>query len=880
MTDGLQRLAAALADRYTVERQLGAGGMATVYLARDVRHDRQVALKVMRPEIASAIGPERFLREIKTTASLQHPHILPLHDSGEVDRTVFYVMPYIEGETLRDRLTRERQLPVDEAVRIAREVAGALDYAHRRGVIHRDIKPENVLLPDGQALVADFGIALAAGAISDTRMTETGLSLGTPAYMSPEQASGDRVLDPRSDIFALGCVLYEMLAGEPPFTGPSPQALMARILTGTPVSLSARRRTVPPHVDAAVTRALEKLPADRFASAAEFSAALNDPSFRISTPIATPAAVPAPARAGRRQRVLTAALAVAAMAFAGLAAWGWLRDVPAPPVARFVVSFQAEGQNVGGDTHAITPDGRTVLMRDFNGRIVRRHLDRVGVTPVPDTDNAWSIFCSPDSSQAAFTTGFPGDLKVVDLNTDSVRTIVRGEAVGSGGAWSADGWIYYLAGEGGPTLMRVRPDGGTPVRVARADPDRDELFIRWPDALPGGTAIVATIWRKQGAPDIAAIDVASGRMRVLRRGVRAFYLPTGHLAVVEGSGVVMAAPFDAARAEITGPAVEVLRGVHVGYSGIAYLAVSRTGTLVYSAFPSAARVVRVSRTGLETIVDPAWTASLGTVSLSPDGTRLAVDRTVDGRGEVWVKTLDHGPFTRVAANGTYSRRNTWSPDGHSITFISDVGGVIAAYRSPADGSGGIEPLTRMSRPVDEAVWSRDGTWLIVRAGSGGGRDIFAVKAGAETEPIPLATSDADEYSPTLSPDGRWLAYGSTTSGREEIYVRSFPDQRGGRIQISTDGGIEPVWSHSGRELFYKDGRQTLVAAALDTPGDFRVVSRRRLFPTGTYYWDNRHRSYAISRDDQSFYFVEPVATASPHEYVVVLNWLEELKRIR
>jgi serine/threonine-protein kinase len=291
MADALARLREALAGRYRIEGDahgasplLGQGGMATVYLAHDVKHDRKVALKVLRPELAAVLGAERFLQEIKTTANLQHPHILPLHDSGEVDGTVYYVMPYVEGESLRDRLAREKQLPVDEAVRIGREVASALDYAHRHGVIHRDIKPENILLHDGQALVADFGIALAASSVGGSRMTETGMSLGTPHYMSPEQAMGEREITVRSDVYALGCVLYEMLAGEPPFTGPTAQAIVAKVMTAEPAGLRAQRKTVPPHVEAAVRTALEKLPADRFASAAEFAAAPRGGPCRPARP--------------------------------------------------------------------------------------------------------------------------------------------------------------------------------------------------------------------------------------------------------------------------------------------------------------------------------------------------------------------------------------------------------------------------------------------------------------------------------------------------------------------------------------------------------------------------------------------------------------------
>src|SRR4051794_9441081 len=317
MPETQTRLQLALSDRYRIEREIGAGGMATVFLAQDLRHDRRVALKLLRPELSAVIGAERFLAEIKLTANLQHPHILPLFDSGEVvvdhpqgaQRYLFYVMPFVEGESLRARLNREKQLPVADAVRIALEVASALDYAHRHGVVHRDIKPENILLHDGQALVADFGIALAASKAGGSRMTETGMSLGTPHYMSPEQAMGEREITARSDVYALGAVLYEMLSGDPPFTGSTAQAVVARVVTESPRSLTAQRHTIPRNIEAAVLTALEKLPADRFATAAEFAEALRDKSYSTG---ATTAAMPATAdaaagarAAGRRTSVIT-----------------------------------------------------------------------------------------------------------------------------------------------------------------------------------------------------------------------------------------------------------------------------------------------------------------------------------------------------------------------------------------------------------------------------------------------------------------------------------------------------------------------------------------------------------------------------------------------
>jgi len=284
VTDLLARLRAALIGRYTIERELGRGGMATVYLGRDVKHHRAVAIKVLRPELAAALGPERFVREIEIAAGLTHPHVLPLHDSGEADGFLYYVMPYVEGESLRDRLNREKQLSIDDATQIAREVASALAYAHSRDVVHRDIKPENILLVSGQAVVSDFGIARGISAAGGENLTATGVSLGTPIYMSPEQAAGQGPLDGRSDIYSLGCVLYEMLAGEPPFTGPTAESVLHQHQVAEPPRITAIRGSVPAPVEAAIRRALAKVPADRFATAAQVAEALAERAATVPGP--------------------------------------------------------------------------------------------------------------------------------------------------------------------------------------------------------------------------------------------------------------------------------------------------------------------------------------------------------------------------------------------------------------------------------------------------------------------------------------------------------------------------------------------------------------------------------------------------------------------
>jgi eukaryotic-like serine/threonine-protein kinase len=342
----IAKLTEALSDRYRIEREIGAGGMATVYLAEDLRNHRLVAVKVLRADLSALLGTERFLNEIRVTANLQHPHILPLFDSGEADGRLFYVMPYLEGEALAERIAREKQLPVEEAVRITREVASALDYAHRHGVIHRDIKPANILLQDGTALVADFGIALAVSNAGGARLTETGLSLGTPYYMSPEQATGDRQLDARSDVYSLGAVLYEMLTGDPPHTGSTAQAVIAAVVTEQPRDVAARRPRLAPHVAEAVHRALEKLPADRFPSAAEFARALEGPAASTGRTAAFRAKAHGPPR-----RWLPVALGLVGVAI-GLAA-GRLLLAPGPVrEIRTRLTFTGDAS-----FPAVTPDG-------------------------------------------------------------------------------------------------------------------------------------------------------------------------------------------------------------------------------------------------------------------------------------------------------------------------------------------------------------------------------------------------------------------------------------------------------------------------------------------------------------------------------------------
>ncbi|HEY3013137.1 MAG TPA: protein kinase [Gemmatimonadales bacterium] len=874
-------LQTALSDRYRLERELGRGGMATVYVAQDLRHHRRVAVKVLRPDLAAVIGAERFLAEIQTTANLQHPHILPLHDSGEVDSFLFYVMPFVEGESLRERLSREKQLPIPDAVRIATEVASALDYAHRHHVIHRDIKPENILLHDNSALVADFGIALAvSSAGGGTRLTETGMSLGTPHYMSPEQAMGEREITARSDVYGLGAVLYEMLVGEPPFTGPTAQAVVAKVVTEEPRPLLPKRRTIPPHVEAAVLTALQKLPADRFASAAEFAEALGNPDFGGGSRATQAMALPALRRSTTRRNALALALvaSLAGLVVGALLARSWLRGAQsAPQVARLMLALPSEQAMNLELPFAVSKDGSRIAYYGTDGEGWLRELNRLDATRIPEIDGGCCPFFSPDGRTVGAFTAYPGDLILAPLAGGPRSAIARDSVWSDGGAWSEGGWIYFMMGTG-HKLARVRPNGESLQVLAEPDSARGEGTFAFPDPLPGERAALLTIWRRKGGSDIAAVDFATREIRTLERGVYARYLASGHLLVVRLDRTAIAVPFDPKRLVLIGPATDVLAGVTLGDGASGLLAVSASGTLLYNTSSSAeGQVVRVARDGRSMPVDPAWKGRIASLSLSPDGTRLAVTIVREGGGlEVWVKVLATGPLARLAFDGLVSYRPAWAPAGRAVTYISDVTGVNKLLERPADGSGSATVLAQMPRGIDEGFRSRDGRWIILRVGVGGGRDIYGLRPGIDSAPVALIATEFQEHSPSLSPDGHWLAYVSNESGRREVYVRPFPNVGAAKWQVSTSGGSEPLWANSGRELFFKNRSAELVAVSVQTRPAFRILSSQPLFSVRGYYTETLHTSYAVSADDRSFIFVRRLGT-DEGRLMMVLNWFEELK---
>ena len=657
---------------YTVERELGAGGMATVYLAHDKKHDRKVAIKILHAELGGVLGAERFLQEIRVTANLQHPHILGLIDSGvigedggELKGRPYYVMPYVEGESLRQRLDKEQQLPISDSVRIATDVASALDYAHRHNVIHRDIKPENILLHDGSPIVADFGIALAVTQAGGGRITQTGLSLGTPGYMSPEQAMGERAITARSDIYSLGAVTYEMLSGEPPFTGPTVQAVVARVMTEEPRPLTAQRRSVPPHVAAAVAHALERIPADRFASAREFAEALNNPSFTLS---AKSGAGTGKSVSHRERKLLYGAAALAGL-FLATTLWGWIRPTPPKPVVRYNLALDSAEAMVPGASWwarlAISPDGsRLAYIGGPRAQLMIRPRDQLHATAVTGSDGAGTPFFSPDGQRLGVLTEQRVFIAAID---GSQAVIVSDTLTGVAGAsWARDGFIY-VDGQGATPLVRVQAKAGAvPKWFTVLDTARGEADHTWPDALPNGKGLLFTVaFRGQNAVTsgityaIAVADIPSGNHRVIVNDAKyARYAASGHLVYVTTNKTLMVVRFDHNSMKVTGEPTILAENIRLGELGAADLAISEEGTLVYAtgAGEGKKELVWVTRDGKSQSVDPNWQGQFAFPALSPDGKQLAVTM-----------------FSIDATTGALTEVGTAVPAGLGVGSIVTVG---------------------------------------------------------------------------------------------------------------------------------------------------------------------------------------------------------------
>jgi serine/threonine-protein kinase len=700
--------------------------------------------------------------------------------------------------------------------------------------------------------------------------------------MSPEQAMGEREITARSDVYALGCVLYEMLTGEPPFTGPTAQAIFARVMTEEPRSITLQRKTVPPHVEAAVMTALSKLPADRFSTAAQFGEALSRPGLAT---VPTAAARSPAARPTRRGRALALAPWVVVLLAVGTAVWSWRgRSGQLGTSWQYIQLGDGFTPRLLTPSMALSPDGKAFVMSESaqDGRLWLKRRGELHAQPIPGTEGAIFPAFSPDGQWVTFINDYrlmkiqPGQGGVSTV-TDSVN-----EPFG-GAAWLDDESLVYV----GPAvyeLSRVSASGGPRTRLL-LDSAMAGGGIGNVAALPDGRGVLFTLCNSGCvSTQIHVLDLDSGREHLLLGGaVSASYLPTGHLLYVRRDGAGMAAPFDLHDLKITGPAVQVLENVRVA-TGAAFLAWSRSGVLTYMQGSGAIEfeLVRVSQAGVSTVIDSTWHGGFNSLSQSPDGRRLAVGvGLASGALGIWIKQLDRGPFSRLTFTGQ-DRRPAWSPDGREVAFLRDSLSGITVYARVTDGSAPERRLARLDRPVQEVTWSPDGRWLVLRTDDGtrGAGDIVGVRTSGDTTPVPLLASGFTEMHPAVSPDGRWLAYTSNESGANEVYVRPFSAGSGGRWQVSNGGGLEPRWSPDGRELYFLDGTRLVAVPVRTSSTAFDTGDPRPLFDASGFSIDIYHTSYEVLPNGRGFIFARPRETGRPAAQAALVqaeDWFADVR---
>jgi eukaryotic-like serine/threonine-protein kinase len=881
-----EQLNTTLAGRYDVVRLIGAGGMATVYLATDLRHNRKVALKVLNPELGAVLGVERFLAEIQVTANLQHPNLVPLFDSGEAGGLLFYVMPYVDGESLRARLDREKHLAVEEAIHISSAVAHALDYAHRHGVIHRDLKPENILLQDGEPLVADFGIALAVSKAGGNRITQSGLSLGTPQYMSPEQATGDRAIDGRTDIYSLGAVTYEMLTGEPPHVGSTAQAIIARVLTEKPRSIRATRATVPAHIEAAIETALEKLPADRWPTANGFAEALARavrPTPAAASTRDTPWA--AVVHAILRERLIAWPITLVAVGVLAVVMLKASPSVAPEQPAEFEITLPdslAFSVSNAVNAFALSKDGSTLVFQatrvgEPQALYLRRLNDRA-IRKVRVSDGAKRPSISPDGRQVLFEST-TGALMRVSSQGGTAQTIVKS---GGSSTWGNAGEIVF---DSDRRILIVSAASGVARVLATPDSTRRHVRYRFPAMLPRGDAALIAIFKGADVVDSAVLGVVTipdGRVTELGiRGLNPQYSQSGYLFYGTPEGGLFATSFSPQSLRASGEPIKVADGIQIGTGGAAAFTVADNGTIAYfGGLPIGARtMVAVSRTGTERplLAKPGY---YQTPRVSPDGRKIAVAvYTAAGPSnqsrpnpDIWISDLRTKVLTRVTIDSA-SFRAAWSGDGADLVYLrAPNGDTVARMRSLYD-TGLVTTLARATRPITEISVARSSGAIALRVDGGrSSSDVYLAHRDSLGATRPVLSAPYDERSPSLSPDGQRLAYVSDKTGVAEVYVRSL-SRNGSEIQVSADGGREPVWSSTGLELFYRTSDH-MVAARLATGPRLEIERRDTLFRDPYMaFGSNGPANYDAFPDAKEFVLLRSGNGLSEYrKLIVLLNW--------
>jgi eukaryotic-like serine/threonine-protein kinase len=875
---------------YEILSPLGAGGMGEVYRARDTRLDRTVAIKILPTHLSNnAEARQRFDREARTISGLSHPNICHLYDVGSQDGTSYLVMEYLEGETLADGL-RKGPLRLELVLKYGIEICEGLEKAHRSGVTHRDLKPGNIMLTKSGAKLMDFGLAKAAipmsppnsgltqtVATSQHLLTSEGMVVGTFQYMSPEQVEGKQT-DARSDIFALGAVLYEMVTGRRAFEGKTTAGTVAAILAAEPLPISATQPMSPPALERVVKACLEKDPDDRLQTAHDVKLQLKwiaEGGSKITHP---PAAASV---RGLRTLILSLGTLLAGAAIASLAFWSF-KATPPRPVTRTVIVLPP-GQRLAGLDQpciALSPDGTHLAYVAIQGgtqQLYLRAMDSLEARPIPGTERATGPFFSPDGQWL----GFFADQKLKKVSVSGGTALTLADVpFPLGASWDSHGMISFAPSVGSP-IKQVPEAGGAPQPMTRLE--KGEIAHRWPESLPDGKAMLFSAaptsvnWTNAHV-GVRSVDTSEQR-NLVQGATQPRYALTGHLLYAQG-GSLMAVQFDSQRLAVAGTGVPVVQGIlQSTTSGVAQYSISATGSLAYipgDAQAAQNRLVWVNRNGAEQLL-AAPARPYVFPRLSPDGRRLAV--TLQGEDvQLWLYDLSRETLTRFAFEGKINSNPVWTPDGKRIVFNSNKEGPINLFWQLADGSGGLERLTTSEYLHFPTSWSPNGQVLaFVEVAPTTGYDLWTLGL-ADRKAQPFLRTQFNESVPQFSPDGRWLAYISNETGRWEIYVQPYPSS-GGKWQISTEGGTEPVWNRNGRELFYRNGDK-MMAVDITTQPSFTAAKPHMLFeghyvpPPGTT------PNYDVSPDGQRFLMIKPneAGEAAPSQINLVLNWFEELKQ--